>query len=595
MRLQQFSLLSLLAVYCIVTPLEAQTPVPGAKGPEENVPLLKEDVRAVVVDVVVTKGEQPIAGLHQQDFQVVEDGKPQKIDFFEEHTAKTLPPGVQPEMPKMPPNVYTNVPPAPESDAVNVLLLDSLNTEKADQAFVHKQIFNFLKNMQPGTRCAIFALGSKLRFVQGFTTDTSVLSAALNDKKTGVSPEKDSSSRSRDDAQADKDRIATMVKMSNGHVTPGIRAIEEAQADIADFQEARRTSMTLEALQYLARYLGGVPGRKNLIWFAGEFPVNVFPSPAQKDAMNSARVFVSEVKQTADLLTVSKVAVYPIGAEGMMNDHPMEANHYLEQAGKNGESMNNLGAGSAQRSAKIFAMEELAADTGGKAYYNTNDLNAAMTHAINDGSHYYTLSYSPTNKKMDGQYRRIEIKTNQGRYKLAYRRGYNADTTTADAAKQGNDPLRPLLLHGLPGSTQLLYGVRVVPSDLQPEPNATRAGMNPKLTGPVTRYDVDFMIRWKDVQLQAAPQGTHSGKIQLGLLAYDRDGNAVNWIGGTQMMNLKPENYAAIKKSGIPAHMQIDLPNTDVYLVTGVYDWNTGNAGTLEIPIHPPTSSRITN
>jgi hypothetical protein len=218
-----------------------------------------------------------------------------------------------------------------------------------------------------------------------------------------------------------------------------------------------------------------------------------------------------------------------------------------------------------------------------------------MTHAINDGSHYYTLVYTPTNKQMDGQYRRIEIKLAQGKYKLSYRRGYNADDATAGQAKPESDPLRPLLLHGLPGATQLIYGVRVFPASPQPEPNATRAGKNPSLTGPVTRYSVDFMIRWTDVQLEAAPQETHSGKIQLGLLAYDRDGNAVNWTGGTQVMNLKPEIYTTIQKSGIPAHMEIDLPNADVYLVTGVYDWGSGKAGTLEIPIHPATQSATTD
>jgi len=603
LRLRHLSLLSLVSVSCWVASLRAQTAASSAQAP---VPLLKENVRAVIVDVVVTKGEQPIAGLHQQDFQVIEDGKPQTIDFFEEHTAKTLPPGALPAMPEMPPNVYTNVPPAPESDAVNVLLLDTLNTEKPDQVYVHEQILNFLKNMSPGTRCAIFALGSKLRFVQGFTTDTSVLTAALNDKKTGVLPGKDSSSRSSGDAQADKDRITTMVMMSNGRMTAGIGAIEEAQAEVANFQYARRTSMTLEALQYLARYLGGVPGRKNLIWFASAFPVNVFPSPEQKDAMNNARVYVGEVKKTADLLTVSKVAVYPIGAEGMMNDHWMEGDSasagggspYVSGASVGGATLNGIAGSGGEndiRAMRITAMERLATDTGGKAYYNTNDLNAAMTRAINDGSHYYTLVYTPTNKQMDGQYRRIEIKLNQGKYKLSYRRGYNADSATAGEPKPESDPLRPLLLHGLPGATQLIYGVRVVPASPQPEPNATRAGKNPSLTGPVTRYSVDFMIRWTDVQLQASPQETHSGKIQIGLLAYDRDGNAVNWMGGTQMMNLKPDNYAAIQKSGIPAHLEIDLPNTDVYLVTGVYDWNTGKAGTLEIPIHPAAQSGTTD
>ncbi len=56
---------------------------------------------------------------------------------------------------------------------------------------------------------------------------------------------------------------------------------------------------------------------------------------------------------------------------------------------------------SSERAGLIESMEQLAADTGGKAFYNTNDLNAAMQHAIADGSHYYTIVYSPTNKKMD--------------------------------------------------------------------------------------------------------------------------------------------------------------------------------------------------
>jgi len=543
-----------------------------------------------MVDVVVTKGDdEPVLALHKQDFQVMEDGKPVEIDYFEEHTAKFVPPGALPELPKIPPNIYVNAPATPLDDSVNVLLLDNLNTPKQDQSYVHRQILSFLKSMPPGVRVAIFTLGSKLRFVQGFTTDTSELLAALNDKKNGVSPEKDWSSRSREDNQEDKDTIATMVAMANGNMTGGIQAVAAAQRDFADFQYGARAAMTLEALQYLARYLGGVPGRKNLIWFASSFPVTIFPSPSQRETASEMRVYASSVKKTADLLTVSKVAVYPIGAEGMMDDHAMDANHDFGQAGVGAGLMQNTMEGASSRANTIFAMNELAADTGGKAFYNTNDLNAAMTHAINDGAHYYTLAYTPTNKKMDGGYRRIEVKLNHGRYRLAYRRGYNADDAATVAEAATADPLRPLLIRGLPSATQLLYGVRVVPVTPQPASNATRAGKNPKLTGPFTRYSVDFMVRWTDVKLDPLPDGRHSGKIQVGLLAYDRDGNAVNWVGATQAMNLRPEVFAAIQKSGIPAHMEIDLPNTDVYLETGIYDWGTNKAGTLEIPLHPTT------
>lgn len=299
---------------------------------------------------------------------------------------------------------------------------------------------------------------------------------------------------------------------------------------------------------------------------------------------------------------MSKVAVYPVGAEGVMSEHVFEANVGGPTDVEGGEETSRSGPSSVAkqgvmapyvhegdaRADKIAAMEQLAADTGGKAFYNTNDLNAAMQHAIADGSHYYTLVYSPTNKKMDGSYRRIEVKVPEGKHNLAYRRGYNADDSLAVDTKPNTDPLHPLMLRGMPSSTQLLYGVRVVPLDPQPAADAPHAGKNAKLTGPTKRYSVDFMIRWTDVQLQSTADGKHSGKLQVELLAYDREGHALNWMGGTQAMNLTPELFSAMQRSGVPAHFEIDLPvNTEVFLETGVYDWATGKAGTLEVALNP--------
>ena len=178
------------------------------------------------------------------------------------------------------------------------------------------------------------------------------------------------------------------------------------------------------------------------------------------------------------------------------------------------------------------------------------------------------------------------MKTTAGKYNLAYRRGYNADDTLNADRKPEADPLHGLLMRGMPGSTQVLYGVRVVPMSPQPAASAVRAGKNTKLSGPTTRYSVDFMVRWTDVALETTEKGTHRGKIQASLMAYDRDGNAVNWVGVAQGMDLKPEIFSAIQKSGIPVHLEIDLPNSDVYLETGVYDWSTGKAGTIEVPIN---------
>jgi hypothetical protein len=78
---------------------------------------------------------------------------------------------------------------------------------------------------------------------------------------------------------------------------------------------------------------------------------------------------------------------------------------------------------------------------------------------------------------------------------------------------------------------------------------------------------------------------------EVGLIAWDTKGKSVNWEEGTQQMMLKPDVYAAIQKSGIPAHVEIDLPNTDLYLKLGVVDGTSGKAGTLEVSLHPLTTA----
>jgi VWFA-related protein len=601
MRLRFLPFLPLVAACCMAAGPSVQTG-PGEQG---QVPLFQAHSHAVVVDVVVTKGDEAVTGLHKQDFQIMEDGKPVSLDFFEEHTAKTMPPGALPALEKMPPNVYTNVPPAPESDSVNVLLLDTLNTDRPDQAYVHQQMVKFLKTMQPGLRVAVFVLGSNLRMVQGFTTDSSVLRDAVNDKKNGISMEADTSvTRSLSDKQDDIEEKTTLAVMQMGG--PGLEALTAWQANSVGFKADQRVAMTLEALNYLGRYLAAVPGRKNLIWFSSSFPVTVFPSAKEKQSFGQIREYSVALKETADLLTISKVAVYPIGAEGMIVSHVCDTTGLtfsnacidIEGGEVNSRSTGAVVSGrpvdlmtpftneNAARADKIMAMEQLAADTGGKAFYNINDMNVAMMHAIENGAHYYTLVYTPTNKKMDGSYRRIDVKTTAGKYNLAYRRGYNADDKlTADTKPEG-DPLHALLTPGMPNATQVLYGVRVLPVSPQPAPDAKREGKNTKLTGPTTRYSVDFLVRWSDVALETAADGTHRGKIQASLLAYDRDGNAVNWVGITEGMALTPENFAAIQKSGVPVHLELDLPSSAAYLETGIYDWSSGKAGTLEVPVN---------
>ena len=432
-----------------------QTGLPAVRAeepPANQAPLIKTTSREVVVDVVVTKGNgDAVPGLSKQDFEVSEDGKPQTVDFFQEHSGNA-PPGTPPEMPAMPAGMHTNVPPAPLSDAVNVLLIDTLNTGLQEQAFVRKSVMDFLGKMQPGTRMAIFALGSKLRCIQGFTTDSSALLAALNDSSNGLSGKKSAYLKTSSDQADDAGNVAALQAMGASGFAIG--ALQAAFADTGAQDWGVRASMTFQALMYLGHQLAGIPGRKNLIWFAGSFPIAIFPTADQLARMKQNPAlpgYVDHVKMTADLFTVSQIAVYPISAEGLMSDHFGDADAVSPVSSATGighignhaadDVMSPYMASAGGRAGAIYAMEQLAASTGGKAFYNTNDLGAALKRVVNDGANYYTVGYSPTDAKMDGSFRQIDVKLAHQRFKLAYRHGYNADAGPASDSQSSVDPL----------------------------------------------------------------------------------------------------------------------------------------------------------
>ena len=165
-------------------PLPSQTATQPAKPDANEGRVFQANARIVVLDVVVTgKGRRPLTGLHKQDFVLSEDGHPQTITYFEEHTSAQPSPA---NLPDLPLNVFTNIPRVQPSDAVPVLVLDSLNTPLDDQRFVRTQMLKYLKKLEPGRRIAIFILGTQLRVLQGFTDDPTLLAAAINERKNGA-------------------------------------------------------------------------------------------------------------------------------------------------------------------------------------------------------------------------------------------------------------------------------------------------------------------------------------------------------------------------------------------------------------------------
>src|ERR1051325_4972559 len=131
----------LLLVFALVNVsgrLPSQTSAPP---PQVTPPTIKVSTRLVLVDVVVRnrKGD-PISGLSVSNFTILEGGVAQKISSFEEHHAMAI---VPTQLPALPANIFTNVPAVKAPDGLNVLLIDSLNTEPRDQALLRRNLLKY--------------------------------------------------------------------------------------------------------------------------------------------------------------------------------------------------------------------------------------------------------------------------------------------------------------------------------------------------------------------------------------------------------------------------------------------------------------------
>jgi VWFA-related protein len=536
---------------------------PPVSAPVQG-PTIKAESRIVVVDVVVTdKQGQSVPGLRKDDFHVSEDGVPQIVASLEEHK------GAAPneiKLPPMPPNIFTNFPAARGADSVNVLLLDLLNTQPQNQAFVRQQVIKYLGEVTPGTRLAIFALGSRLRIVRGFTTDFSGLSAALEDKKLGVAPEISRNLPTEANQYSDAE-ILRQMRRSQAAPT-AIEAVDSFQRDEAAERANSRTELTLQAFQQIARYLSAIPARKNLIWFSDNFPVSFFPDTRARIPKNQ-----DHIQKTADTLTAAQVAIYPVSALGVLGDPTFDAS-------KLPGSRREL---EARLSANQIAMETIAEETGGRAFYSTNALGDAVRDAVGNGSHYYTLAYSPANDKNDGKFRRIQVSLGDNNYALSYRRGYFADQPSHEFASQegADDPFVPLIGMGMPDFDQIVFKLQVVPRNPQPPANAPRAGNNTKLKSPFTRYDVNFAVVLPDIAMGSDANGTRRGRIEIMLVAFTPDGDILNIVRKRSNLTMDPKVYEATQQVGMQIHEEIDVPPGEIHLRAGIYDMNSGKCGTV--------------
>jgi VWFA-related protein len=595
----------------------AQTPQPS--NPETTI--LHTNTNLVLVDVVVTSGGNPVHNLDQHRFHILEDGREQTIATFDEHRpipASTPQPAAK-SVP-LPPHTFTNALQYPPAPAFNVLLLDGLNTPVSNQINVRRQMLQFMSKINPGTSLAIFTLTSRLRMVTGFTTNATQLTQALSSPKTNPNPSVILDPQTTHDIDtltgdmANLGAAANSIGLQTGS-PDSISVMQQFEADLTAFQTDQRVRMTLQAMQQLARYLSAVPGRKNLIWFSGSFPIVLDPDDSLQSPFEAMRNYSDQIKETSELLSASRVAVYPVDARGLLTLPAYDASYdpssnivsATVSGGRAGRSHPYANKPSIAKDNSSFntqliheqaTMQQIAEETGGREYLNTNGLKDAVANAVENGSSYYTIGYVPTEKNFDGRFRKLQLKIDKPSnvdYKFAYRRGYFADDPEKPSEHTPGETtlIMAATLHGAPPSTQILFKAQVLSATdllLQHEhlPQGAAGELTSSLKGPIHRYIVDLRTDagpTHGLTFETSPGNTHHAKVEYTLIAYNAEGLRLNYVDVGLQLSPNPQQYAKITASGIPARLVIDLPEGPCYLRIAVHDLTAGRAGSLELPL----------
>ena len=501
---------------------------------------LRTNTRLVVVDVVATDSKgQPVMDLKPADFTLLEDGTPQKISGFNfEHPGAAPAPVAQANLP---PSVVTNAPKF-QSNSLNVILFDTVNGEFAEHAYARDQLLKFLNTAELGRPVAIFALQNQLKLLHDFTTDNKSLSAAVAKFRPPAQTINSESFESRASAFA-----------TRGDYHTSERGIET----------------TLNQLNALAKVLAGYPGRKNLIWLSESFPLTLYPETTgqlngdgqamrnSQDSGSSAsnvaitgrfRNYAELIKKVSDSLMAAQVAVYPVDAGAVGKDDHLASQH---------------------------TMDNLAESTGGKSFKNSNDLVMGLSTSIEDGSTYYTLTYYPENKKWDGLFRTIRVKSGRSNVSLRYREGYYA-VDPEKINKEDSDAVAKnfsrLLELDAPAATQVVFQAQV-----QPPSEKNR------------KVVVTFHIDPRSLAFEQKDGGMEFARLSCTVWAYGKDKDKPMMSSGTVNANLKASEYQQMMQQRfLPCDRQLDLKPGTYALRMGVLDRATNKIGTASAQVVVP-------
>jgi hypothetical protein len=232
-------------------------------------------------------------------------------------------------------------------------------------------------------------------------------------------------------------------------------------------------------------------------------------------------------------------------------------------------------------------MRHLAEATGGRAFTNRNDIDAAITRTLEDGSTYYTLGYYPTNTDWDGTFRRIRVRVNRSDVVVRHRRGYYAIDPLESAREPGEN-----VFSGLHDPKDRSEALRAALSSPLPATSVTfRVGVPPPAPGTPTRVECRFLVDTRTILFRER-EGARESNLDFLVVAFDASGKGVASNYQTVETHVLPQNFPWVEENGLPFTLPLELAPGRYQLRLVVRDNRTGLIGTADaaVTIEEPRS-----
>lgn len=552
-----------------------QNPPAGQNSPLQDQPIRVKteliDLRAVVTD----KRGQPITDLKKEDFELTENGKPQDVSFFSVVKIPGRGGAGKSENPmaRAAPGAPAGVTRANEAPGRTVAIyVDTLHLSPRSLLIVKQSLRKFIdERLTDQDLTAIVTSAGSLGVVEQFTRDRRILRYAVD--RLGARPNARESlftpylAAMVDRGDGEALQVAIAIYIAEEHLLPGpsIATLVRMRARQILTEATYLRRAALINLREVVQRLSDQPGQRLLVMVSDGF--TLFGSGGSQETYDLESVTSRAVR--------SGVVIYSIDAKGLKP--PLLSDASLGNLPNEPRISSYASAGEHDLENGLNA---LAKDTGGEAFFNTNDTAGAMGRALDDNQVYYTLAYYPTVEESDRKFRKITIKIkNHPEYQVRAQRGYlPADLAKKAKEEEAKTPQQRFLSAMLAPLPLTTIGVTAMPDFAEfPEDNA-QISLQLHIDGKTLTYREE--------------NGLHRFEAEIMTMIFNSDGKRVDLKSETIRGNLATEALDVAKQNGFRYNRRVQLKPGLYQIRAGVREPASERTGTAAAWIETPDLSK---